>query len=332
MKTGCTPGGDKRNPAHPTKYTDIPVLELASRLWKKLRPVDIRDRLNEISRQYGNAGWKGLSKELLDEILDYLVHDLDALWGCSMTCRRFFAAARPLIHQRLVCLGSRTPEKPKPERSLLSSKRGPGPFEELVDADRSGVLLYTRHLTLKSKYKYYSPRFHPGDIQEYLPRLRSITRLHSLTLETFHLPPFTPVFSEHFGMFANTLRYLDIRDTECATPELLYIICQFPLLDDLVIMSPASGNTVHPGHPVPTITRSPPLRGKLLVSKVLSREFFDGLATLPGGPNFSSLEFSWCKNQEAVVEACNRTATSVSYLWKLNDYDGEPNPPIRVRI
>ena len=291
----------------------------------------MRDRLNEIFKQYTDAGWKGLPKELVDEILDYLLYDLDALWGCSLTCKRFFAAARPLIHQRLICLGSRT-QNPTPERFLLSGKRDPGPFEELIDADRSGVLPYARHLVLKATYSHYSPRFNAGDLQKYLPCLRSITGLRCLTLETFYLPSFTPVFNEHFGMFANTLQVLDIRDTECPTQELLYIICQFPLLEDLSIVSPASANTAHPGHPVPTITQSPPLRGKLLVSGVYSREFFEGLATLPGGPKFCLLLFSRCQNKEPVVEACSGTARLVSYLWKLNYFDGEPNPSIRVRI
>ena len=245
-----------------------------------------------------------------------------------MTCKRFFAAARPLIHQRLVCLGERGCYDPEPDKN----KRDPRPFEELIDAGRSGVLPYTRHLTFKVKYRFYPPRFHPGDIQEYLPHLRSITRLRSLTLEKFYLPPFIPVFNENFGMFANTLRYLDIRDAECPAPELLYIICQFSLLEDLAIVCPASEGIAHSGHPVTTVARSPPLRGKLLASRVFSKEFFDGLAALPGGPKFSSLEISWCRNQEAVVEACNRTATSVSYLWTVSDSNGEPNLSVQVRI
>ena len=323
--------GIDTTPAHPTNRADIPVLGFASRLWKKLRPANIRNKLKKISRIFSRTGWKDLPQELVNEILGYLLHDLDTLTACSLTCKRLFGATRPLIHQRLVCLGLRT-EHSIPGQPLFSLKGDPGPFEGLIDADRSGVLPYTRHLTLKARYQFYSPRFHPGDTQEYLPHFRSITKLHSLTLGTFYLPPFTPVFNEHFGMFANTLRYLDIRDTECPTPELLYIICQFPLLEDLAIVFPAREDTAHPGHTVPAITQSPPLRGKLLVSNVHSKKFFDSLAALPGGLNFSSLEFSWCKNQEAVVEACNRTATSVSYLWKIRDRDGEPNTSIQVHV
>ena len=256
----------------------------------------------------------------MDEILGYLLDDLRTLKACSLTCRCLFGAVRPLIHQRLVCLGSTSEWHRQVKRSLLSRrKRDPGAFEQLIGADRLGVLRYTRSLTLKSKHVYHSLRFSPGNMREYLPHLRSISKLQSLTLETFYLSPFIPVFHEYFGSFTNTLQRLDIRDTGCAVPELLYIICQFPLLEDLAIVFPAIALTAHPEHQVPTITRSPPLRGKLAIARVHSRELSEGLAALPGGLNFRSLELTLCGRLETVFNACSHTVTSVSYLWRWGD-------------
>ena len=302
----------------------------ATPLWRKLKLEDIRRRVDHISKRFTGAGWKNLPQELVDEIIGYLLDDRGALKACSLTCRSLFGATRPLIHQRLVCLGSRRVH-PKPKGPLLSRRKGdPGFFERLIDADRSGVLRYTRHLAFRPDRVYSYPYFNPGDLQECLPHLRSIAELHSLTLDAFHVSSFIPVLDKHFGMFTNTLRHLDIRNAYGTTRELSYIICQFPLLEDLTIVSPAGERPGHPGHKVPVITQPPPLRGKLVLVQVLSRELSHGLTAFPGGLNFSSLELSWCEHLEPIFTACGHTATSISYLW--GDIGGESNPPIQVYI
>jgi len=301
------------------------------------RGVDsIQRRVDDISKRFPGAGWMDLPQELVDEILGYLLEDLHALKACSLTCKHLFGAARPLIHQRLACFDSR-PEYPKPGRWLFSRhKKDPGAFERLIDAGRSGVLPYTRHLILKPKYHHSYPRFSPSDLQEYLPHLRSITKLHTLTLDSFHLPQFIPVFNEYFGTFANTLRHLDIRRAYGTEQQLLYFICQFPRLEDLTIVFSLWERTAHP---VPTITHSPPLRGKLVLVRPASRGFTDGFAALPGGLNFRSVELfqstDWRSQRgdsRAVLAACNHTAASISYLWHARGDESEFSPSFRAHI
>jgi len=285
-------------------------------------PVNSQGRVNEISTQFAGAGWKNLPQELVDEILGYLLDDLDSLKACSLTSKCLLGATRPLIHRRLVCLRLR-PEGPEPKTSLFSRrKRDPGAFGRLVEADHSGVLRYTQHLTIKLEDHSLSAR----DMQEYLPHLRSITKLHTLTLNTIHLHLFVPVFNKHFGMFTNTLRHLDIRSAYGMEPQLLYIISQIHLLEDLTIVYSAGGSTAPHGHPVPMVTQSPPLRGKLVVAQVLFGELFDGLAAFPGGLNFSSLELRRCRHPEVIFARCGHTATSISYLWSWGDVPCESNP------
>ena len=251
--------------------------------------------------------------------------DLGTLMACSLTCKFFFHATRPLIHQRLVCLGSRRvlpKSKPKKRR-----KRDPGAFERLIHADRLGVLPYTRHLTLKPDNVSSYPFFYPSHLQEYLPQFRSIIKLQTLTLTKFNIPSFIPVFNEYFGMFTNSLRHLDIRTPYGTAQEFSYIICQFPLLEDLTIISPADGLGAHP---VPAITQSPPLRGKLVLVQAATRELSEGLATLPGGLNFRSLELSWCTHLQPIIAACAHSVTSISYCWRSGDTNSESDPSIRV--
>jgi len=292
---------------------------------------DMWHRVDNISKQFPGAGWKHLPQELVDEILGYLLHDTGALKACSLTCKDLFGAARPHIHQRLVCFYSR-PERPKPKGWLFGRRdKAPGAFERLNDVDRLGILRYTRHLAFKVKYGSLNPPFHLRDLQEYLPHLRSITKLDGLALDTFHLPPVALGFNESFGMFTKTLRRLDVQRAEGTERDLLYFICQFPLLEDLAIVSPAGEHVAHPGHPVPTITQSPPLRGRLVLVQARSEGLSGGLASFPGGLNFRSLELSQCKGQEAVLAACGHTVTSISYLWRPGDY-GESNFSIRMYI
>jgi len=289
---------------------------------------DIRERIDAIFKQYAGVGWRNLPQELVDEILRYFLDDLDTLKACSLTCKPLFGATRPLIHQRF-CLASRPAwmERSKPKSSLFGLRwGGPEAFERLVDADRSGLLHYTRHLI----FKMDAGSVNPENIPKYHPHLRSITNLHSLTLVFFRAHQFIPVFNECFGMFTNTLRHLDIRNAYGTDRQLLYIISQFPLLEDLTIVSPTEVTT-HPGPPFPPITHSPLLRGTLVFVEADSKELFDGLATLPGGINCRSLESFRCRDLQVVLDACGHSLTSMSYLSPVRRGDGgEPNSSIRA--
>ena len=101
------------------------------------------------------------------------------------------------------------------------------------------------------------------------------------------------------------------------------------MLEDLAIMSPPSGIVAPVGYPVlATIKQSPPLRGKLALVQAHSREFSEGLAALPGGLNFRSLELSWCNHLKAILMACGHTVTSISYLFRGHRVDSESSPSI----
>jgi len=259
-----------------------------SRLRVTLIPLAyVRKRVDDISKQFTGAGWKNLPQELVDEILGYLMDDPYALKACSLTCKPLFGATRPIIHQRM-CLIS------KP----------------LVDAGRLGLLRYIRYLIFKME----DGSFTPENTQSYLPQLQSITNLHTLTLTPFSVHSFIPVFNECFGMFTNTLRHLDIRNAYGTSEQLLYVISQFPSLEDLTIVSPTVA-VVYPEDRFQVITQSPPIRGTLVLARADSREFFEGLAAFPGGLNSRSLELLRCGDSQIVLDACSHSVRSISYMW-----------------
>ena len=307
---------------------DVPI-GFATRLRIKFTsPLgDIRERIDGISKRFTGAGWKSLPQELVDEILGYLLDDLNALKACSLTCKRLFGTTRSTIHRR-VCLTSRETcmERPKPKGFPFSLRsKGPEILERLVDANRSGLLPYIQSLT----FKIEDGSFHPESMEKYLPYLRSITNLYTLTLNPFRANSFIPVFNECFGMFTNILRHLDLQNAYGTTRQLLYVISQFPLLEDLTIISPTVA-IAYTGDPPPVITRSPPLRGTLVLVQMDSLGLPNGLAALPGGLNCSSLELFRCQGSQVVLDACGHSATSVSYMWCAPG--GESNSCIRVHI
>jgi len=313
---------------HTIEEADIPI-GFVSHMWMKLVPGGIQQRVDAISKQFTGSGWKQLPQELVDEILGYLLDDLNALRACSRTCKSLFGATRPLVHQQLY-LVSRPPwlGYPKEPRSSLR-RRGPEAFKRLIDADRLGLLRYTRHLT----FKMGDGSFNPKNMAKYRPQLQSITNLHSLTLMPFRVHPFIPVFNKCFGMFTGTLRHLDIRNAYTTELQLLYIVSQFHLLEDLTIVFPRE-DPAHPGHrhPIPAIRQSPPLQGTLILVQVNSRELFEGLGALPGGLNSCSLELFRCEDSQIVLDACSHSVTSISYMWCAWNYNCEPSSCVRIHI
>ena len=294
--------------------------KFASRLRANITPKDIKLRIDEIYKQFAGAGWKNLPGEIVDEILGHLSDDLGALKACSLTCKSLFGAARPLIHQRL-CLVSGWKEGPLFGRL----KRGHRAIERLIDADRSGLLRYTRHLTFRMRDGSFGD---PGKMQEYL---RSISGLHTLTLDTVNTHPFIPIFDKHFSTFTNTVQHLDVRNAPGTVQQLLFTIHQFPFLEDLSIISPSE--TEASPQPVQTFTQSPPFRGKLTLADARSKNLLGSLAALPGGLNFCSLELFQCKHSQVVLAACSHSVTSISYLWKSrNELRCELDLSTHVRI
>ena len=277
-------------------------------------PGDIRNRIDDISKQFTGTGWKHLPQELVDEILGYLADDLCALKAYSLTCKPLFAATRPFIHRRVHVASSLSwIERPKPKGTLfILRKEDPEALEQLVNADRSGLLYYIRSLT----FKMDASSFNPGNIYKYLPHLRSMNNLLSLTLVPFHTPPTIPIFSEYYDIFANPIQHPDTRNAPVTDQQLLYIVSHFPMLEDLTIVSPTM-SVARPERPFPAIKQSPPLRGTLVLVEAHSRRSPDGLVALPGGLNCRSLELHRCKDPQAVLDACGHSVTSVSCSWGL---------------
>ena len=124
----------RKTPADPINDSYIPV-GFVSLMRIKTIQGDIRHRVDDISNQFPAAGWKHLPQELVDEILSYLLDDPGALKACSLTRKCLFGAARPHMHQRLVCFYSRLERSKRNGWLFGRRKKVPGAFEQSIDVD-----------------------------------------------------------------------------------------------------------------------------------------------------------------------------------------------------
>ena len=249
----------------------------------------------------------------MDEILGYLSDDRPTLKACSLTCKAMLSSARPLIKSWLflVSTGNRRSNARFMKSLFKRSKEDSGPFERLVAADCQGSLQYTRHLVIRMGRLPLIPE----PLQPYTPYFHRIDNLQTLVIHGPDVSAFVPVFDDYFGMFARSLRCLDIAYILDAERQLLHFISQFPLLEDLSIQSCYVVYS-HPGSSPPMPRTSPPFRGRLKLSITMdSQSLCEALAQLPGGLNFTSLELKGCRRPMAVIKACRFTLRSVLFTW-----------------
>lgn len=285
-----------------------------SQLWKRLLPAISQPKSRPPPpTAESTSGWNRLPPELTDDILGYLSDDLPTLKACSLTCKSMLGSARPLIRNWLflASAGDRRSSAGSLKSLLKRSKGRCDLFERLATTDRQGLLQYTQHLVIRMGCLPHTPR----PLQPYIPYLRSVENLQTLTIDALDIPEFMPTFNKCFGKFANSLRGLDIGHTWDSERQLLRFISKFPSLEDLSIRSRYTVRS-YPGTPPPMPRTSPPFRGHLRLSLVMgSRDLCEALAKLPGGLNFTSLELKGCEEPAAVITACRLTLRSISYTW-----------------
>ena len=259
------------------------------------------------------SGWDCLPPELVDDILGYLSEDLPTLKACSLTCKAMVCSARPLIRNWLFLASSQNRRSStRSLKTLLKRSKGRCDiFERLGTTHRQGLLRYTQHLVIRMGCLPHTPR----PLQPYVPYLRTIEDIQTLTVEALDIPAFMPAFDECFGTFAKSLRGLDIGHTWDSESQLLWFISNFPSLEDLSIRSRYIVRS-YPGISAPIPRTSPPFRGHLKLSHVMgSPSFCEALAKFPGGLNFTSLELTGCEEPAAIITACRLTLRTISYTW-----------------
>lgn len=262
--------------------TNSPLGVLA-RGWRSLlgKPVD----LNIISGAI-HHGCMGLPQELIDRIMDML-HDLEALKACALTCKAMFASTRHLIHQQVHLDLPRKQRQERPHQK--QGQRSIGNPETALRfmaymGDYDGLLRYARQVRIRTS----DLTFTPESLLPYLQKFQSLDRVHTLTILDYAAITWTTHFETCFHHFYPTLTTLTLQNAFGPYELLLQFALQFPNLENLSLEWLSTSNP-----PVPVvINHSPPLRGHLRLAGNCAAIHWPVELTrgLSGGPNFRSIE------------------------------------------
>ena len=123
----------------------------------------------------------GLPQELINHIVNMIYDDLPALKACSLTCKAMFASTRHLIHQRLYLTAQNNSSiltREEETRYLKSHLTGDLELRFVSYMGECDLLQYTRQV-----YVFTSAVFAPDILLPHLHHFRSLTQVHSLSIE-----------------------------------------------------------------------------------------------------------------------------------------------------
>ena len=266
------------------------------------------------------GNFKGLPQEVVDEILEYLEDDQQALRACSLTCKALLRSSRPIIHRRLFVVSRGIPY-PRNEHEARAANFIR--FRPLLAAADCGLTSRTRELTIKIGRRR---EFEPADLQQFLPQFQTFVRLTSLVFYNFNPAPFIPVFEQCFGRLAPQIRSLGFLYPSGFRDDLVCFISQFPNLDDLMFFSfPQRSMFSQEEYSAPPIRGSPTLRGTLKIAKMSAGgdDFLRCLTRFPSGFGFRSIEFrrSMGIDPNIIIQRCSST---LQYLTHITHFSRSP--------
>jgi len=262
------------------------------------------------------GSFRGLPQEVVDEILECLVDDGQALRACSLTCKALLRSSRPIIHRRL-CVVSRGIPYSTDGRGAHTANLNR--FRALLAATEHGLTRYTRELTIKM----IGGEFKPVDLQSFLPQFQTFGRLTSLTLHNFKPAPFLPAFEQQFGHLAQQIQSLKFVYPSGPLDDMLSFISRFPNLDDLRFYSFPRHLLFPPeDYIVSPIRGSPTLRGTLQATSMTAGgdDFLRCLTRFPSGLGFRSIEFHHCTgiNPNIIIQECSSTLQYLTHTTHIN--------------
>lgn len=203
-------------------------------------------------------------------IINHLIHDIQALKVCSLTCYSWYIIVVPHIHHTLV-LGGNNNDNLKP----LSNRGALGllPFVKEV-----------RILRSPGHPGWFRPQlFKPWNSSHF----SVLTNVQSLTIQDLDISKFISKLHRYLGHFSSTLRSLTLETPRCTPQELYCFISLFPNLDDLQLESSIRRDS-GPRERAPIPYHVPRLRGQLTLSHFYLIETWRRLAA-SGSLQFRSI-------------------------------------------
>jgi len=270
--------------------------------------------LQQLCDSYYDEGEMGLPRELIDKILGY-IGNFETLKNCSLACRAFYSASRPLIHRRM---------KLGVVSVLRSSRSEKLPIDDIFDRADVFHARYLSAVEERGLLRYGYVREvdldlgigNPDNVLQ-LRQLRELKTVHTLTIERLDLHKILPIFDRCFSQFVPTLQSLSLSTTHCEdTHQLMDFVCRFPSLDNLELINPCGLDYSQligapPGSEGPQPQQSLPLGGHLALSG--TGPLVQCLLDLPGGIHFRSIDAnSYLQDLAKLLTACSSTLEVLS--------------------
>ena len=233
-------------------------------------------------------------------IIAHLLHDLDTLKACSLTCRSWYVATVSHLHHTLSFkqdINDTARDKLRPLSALHELRLAPLIKEIQVDQSLG-------------QYAWFVPRaFNRRDLRYF----STFSNVHTLRLRNLDIPRFLPDISRYFGHFSPTLQSITLYRPRCAPQQLSHFLSLFPNLDDIELRSPFIIDT-GPGKLAPFSSPPPGLRGRLALCDFHQVEVLTHLVASFGGLRFRHINLrNAVTSAPVLLKACARTLETLRF-------------------
>ena len=203
----------------------------------------------------------------MEIIIAYLIHDIQALKACSLTCYTWYTVAVPHLHRIFVFKEADAGQdhdrlKPLSRRHAL------------------GLLPLVKELRVEQSltHRWFLPQSFNRRTLRYFS---AFTSVQSLTLQQLDIHRFIPGIERYFGHFSPTLRSITLEAPRCTPRQLSHFFSLFANLDDIEVRLFLQARSSIPDGPL-TPFSAPKLRGQLSLSSFTAVETWEDLAASCG--------------------------------------------------
>jgi len=252
-------------------------------------------------------------------IIAHLIYDTSSLLACSLTCYSWYIASVPHLHYALTTRPGSWPYVPKAAWPL-----------PLQNASKLGLLPLVKkfwvHAPTHCFYRFSSYRFNSRTLSQF----SALTNVQELRLDNMDVHGFMPEVSQYFGHFLPTVRSLALGSPGGSHRQIIFFIGMFKHLEDLTLFNdelepwqrgPADDPTLVPPF-------APPLRGRLVASRLKREGLLKDMVKLFGGIRFRHMYICDVGETRLLLDACAETLETLQL--DLTDPRGEQLYPKRM--
>ena len=257
--------------------------------------------LPEVQTTRRSSGCR-LPQEIVQMIIDHLMHDPFSLRACCSACYSWYIAAAPHLHNTLVTplfVVCETDKSWWPASFRSMHELGLFPLVRKFRFQGSEVLPGVRS---------FSPELFDPDI---LHQFSALTNVRELRIDFLDIPSFMPQIRQYFGHFLPTVRSLALSYPKGSSRQIIFFIGLFRDLEDLHLPHDQRPRSLWEEKPAndPTLVPPfiPPLRGRFTATRFKEAELLEDMVNLFGGIRFRQMSLCHVNGAQLLLDACAET-------------------------